>query len=325
MSAGCGRGIGSGVGLIDFMNVYQVNGNPNGNLNAGSGDQAFDHLSGPPYNYIVCQGGTVWNAFNVSGSPSGAWVGVISTVSTYGGAQLGYLRQMLNAEIDEELDETISPAGIDTKNQKLNNQQAFLANQHTYLLGKTRVSLQLNAGQQYYNLPSGIDFDHLDKPQYTTIASGPGGNNIVYEIGFGIDQPEYAVFPTSTGSSFSPCLKWDLVTKNGFLQIEVWPIPNTAQTLEFSGLLPITQMVNDTDVCVIDGMAIVLFTAAEMLAKSKASDAQAKLAKAQAYLASLRSGKPSKFETFNMMGKQFPYVDNNKNRPVIATSISLAP
>ena len=238
------------------------------------------------------------------------------------GTQLVTLRAMLNAEIDEELDESVAPGDIANKNQKLNNQQAFLANQHTYLLGKTRVSLQLNPGQQYYTVPTGIDFDHLDKPQYTTVSTGPSGNGIVYEVGFGIDQPEYAVFSTSSGMTFSPCLKWDLVNVGGVLKIEAWPIPNTAQTLEFSGLLKVVPMVADTDPCVIDDMALVLFTAAEMLAKSQAGDAQAKLSKAQAYLASLRSGKPSKFETFNMMGKQYPYVDNNKNRPVIATSTS---
>lgn len=241
------------------------------------------------------------------------------------GTQLIQLRKLLNAEIDDELDESISTGDIAIKNQKLNNQQAFLANQHNYLLGKTRVTLQLQPGQRFYNVPSGIDFDHLDKPQYTTVAGGPGNNGIVYEVYFGIDQPEYAVFPTNVGQSFSPCLRWDLVNVNGVLQIEAWPIPNAAQTLEFSGLLKVTQMVSDTDTCVIDDMAIVLFTAAEMLAKSQAADAQAKLAKAQAYLSSLRSGKPSKFETFNMMGKLNPFVDNNKNRPVIATSISPTP
>ena len=73
------------------------------------------------------------------------------------------------------------------------------------------------------------------------------------------------------------------------------------------------------------GAAIVLYLdhrKAQAIHKKEIDEWEAKLAKAQAYLASLRSGKPSKFETFNMMGKQYPYVDNNKNRPVIGVSTS---
>lgn len=222
---------------------------------------------------------------------------------------------MLNAEIEDELDETIANAGIDRKNQLLNNQQAFLANQHTYLRGKTRVSLPLSPGQQYYNLPTGIDFDHLDKPQYTTVAG------FRYEVLFGIDQPEYNVYRSDLGVKATPCLRWDLVNVNGSLQIEAWPIPSTLQTLEFSGLLPLTQMVSDIDTCVIDDLALVFFTAAEILAKRGAGDAQAKLAKATAYLASLHAGKPGKREMFCLSGgDEGRHRYETTRRPTVAVS-----
>lgn len=56
---------------------YQFHGNPNGNLSASQGDQGFD-VDVSPNNYFICNGGTVWIAFNVSGSESGAWGGVVS-------------------------------------------------------------------------------------------------------------------------------------------------------------------------------------------------------------------------------------------------------
>lgn len=239
------------------------------------------------------------------------------------GTQLVTLRQMLNGEIDDEQDETVSSAGISNKNQKLNNQQAFLANQHTYLLGKTRVSLPLVAGQQYYNVPAGIDIFHLDKPQYTTVSG------FRYEVLFGIDQPEYNVYRSDLGVTATPVLRWDLVNVSGNLQIECWPIPSLSggsQTLEFSGLLPLTTMVNDNDTCIIDDMALVLFTAAEMLAKRNTGDAQAKLAKAQAYLASIRSGKPGKREMFNISGGDFGReLYETTRRPTVAITVSHAP
>ena len=89
-------------------------------------------------------------------------------------------------------------------------------------------------------------------------------------------------------------------------------------TLEFSGLLPITTMAQDTDTCVIDDMALVYMTAAEILAKRGAGDAQAKLAKAQAYLASIRSGKPGRYETLNISGSDWGVRHGDYKRPVVA-------
>lgn len=229
------------------------------------------------------------------------------------GTTLLNLRKMLNAEIEDELDETISNSGVAWKNQILNNQQFFLANQHTYLLGKTRVSLPLSPGTQYYDVPGGIDMAHLDKPQYVV------SSNWRFEVSFGILTIDYNIFNPELGATSIPILKWDLVNTGDGLQIQVWPIPSVAQTLEFSGLLLITPMASDSDTCVIDDLALVYFTAAEILAKRGAGDAQAKLAKAQAYLSSIRAGKPSRYETFNIAGDDWGRrVNTDYKRPVVA-------
>lgn len=233
------------------------------------------------------------------------------------GTQLSVLRQMLNAECGEEMDETISPARVAINNQLLNNQQSFLVNQHAYLLGKVRAQLAAVVGQQYYNLPAGIDFDRLEKPEFTNVS------NFRYRIGFGIGQEEYNLFRSDLGVTASPVMRWDLVNVGGNLQIELWPIPSVAQSIMLSGTLPLTQMVNDTDPCVIDDLVLVLFTAAEILARKQMGDAQAKAAKAQAALASLKASYPSQFEHFNLAGKLPSLADfykGNNRRPVVATN-----
>ena len=236
------------------------------------------------------------------------------------GTTLVNLRKMLNGELEDELDETIASAGVDTKNQKLNNMQSFLYGQHNFLRGKVRVSLPLTPGQRYYTLPAGIDFDHLDKPQYTTVAG------FRYEVYFGIDQPEYNVYRSDLGVQATPVIRWDLVNVAGVLQIECWPIPSTIQTLEFSGQNYPTPMVADSDPCVIDDLLIVLFTAAEMLAKRQAADASAKLAKANAHLASIRSGKPSKHEMFQISGAEPIWSDRyGRRRPVTGVTVATNP
>jgi hypothetical protein len=58
------------------MTIYQVLGNPNGQLSGQPGDEAFDVDSGPPKNFFVCCGGTYWASFNESGNPSVGWGGV---------------------------------------------------------------------------------------------------------------------------------------------------------------------------------------------------------------------------------------------------------
>lgn len=233
------------------------------------------------------------------------------------GTQLVTLRKMLNAEMGEEMDETISPARVAINNQLLNNQQSFLVNQHAYLLGKVRKELTAVVGQQYYDLPAGIDFDRLEKPEFTNV------NNFRYRIAYGIGQEEYNLFRSDLGVQASPVMRWDLVNTGGKLQIELWPIPSTAQTIMLSGVMPLAQMVNDSDTCVIDDLVLVLYTAAEALARKQSPDTMAKAEKAKAALESLRASFPSKFDKFNLAGKQPSlrdlYVGNNR-RPVVATN-----
>lgn len=227
---------------------------------------------------------------------------------------------MLHAEAGEEMDETISPAMISKENQLLNNMQAFLVNQHAYLLGKARVELAAVVGTQYYDLPSGVDFDRLESPEFINVA------NFRYRLGFGIGQEEYNIFRSDLGVRASPVMRWDLVNVTSGattkLQIELWPIPSVAQTLMIAGTLPLTQMTADADKCVIDDLVLILFTAAQLVAKHQGGDAQAVLAKAQAALQSIRASKPSKYDVFNISGGMprfagFPY---NHRRPVVAVN-----
>lgn len=231
------------------------------------------------------------------------------------GTTLAVLRQMLNAECGEEMDETISPARVGVNNQLLNNQQSFLDNQHAYLRGKTRVSLTAVVGTQYYALPAGIDFDRLEKPEFTNVS------NFRYRIGFGIGQAEYNIFRSDQGVTASPVMKWDMVNIGGVLKIELWPVPSVAQTIELAGLLPLVAMSSDSDTCVIDDLILVLFTAAEILARKGAQDAGAKGAKAKAAMDSLKASYPSAFETFNLAGvDRNGFRPPNNRRPVVAVN-----
>ena len=94
------------------------------------------------------------------------------------------------------------------------------------------------------------------------------------------------------------------------------PAPSTNDMLiRFEGQAPLSRLVADTDKCVIDSKAIVLFAAAEMMATQKNEAASMKLTKAQNYLRRLLADQGAdKRANYNMGGNQRGGIDPDKSR-----------
>jgi hypothetical protein len=75
-----------------------------------------------------------------------------------------------------------------------------------------------------------------------------------------------------------PILKWQIVDDR---QYEVWPTPASARTLYIYGYKAYSPLKADGDRCILDDNMIILFAAAEWLARNKMADANAKLQAAQ--------------------------------------------
>lgn len=232
------------------------------------------------------------------------------------GIALSVLRTMLNAECGSEPSETVAPGSVTIDTQLLNNNQQFLASQHAYLLRKARAEIALVAGTQYYALPATIDMDRPDYPAYVKIE-----NSTRYRLEFGIGQREYNAYDSVSGVTGSPVRRWDIVDVNGVRKIEVWPIPSVNQTLLLSGQLAVSTMSADGDLCVIDALLLVVFTAAEKLTRLGAADAEAKVAKFNALLKSLKGGAPSEFEVIDMSGAGRTYSEESR-RPVVGITMA---
>jgi hypothetical protein len=212
------------------------------------------------------------------------------------GSAWSVLRTMFKAETGIELDETVATGDNARYLQLANNQIKWLISQHAWLLGKTRAEVALVAGTRYYTFPETmIDIDRVDKEAFVKKADG-----YRYPLQFGIGQHQFNAYASETRRD-SPILRWDLVVDTT-LKIEVWPLPSEAQTLMLSGIGVFTPMTVDASVCPIDDLLVVLFMAAEQLARDKAADAQAKLAKAQALLNSLKGSRQSGFEVISLKG-----------------------
>lgn len=141
--------------------------------------------------------------------------------------------------------------------------------------------IPLNAGQRYYDFPTGLDPDRV-------ITTHIWWSNIAEKIERGITLEDYSAYNPDTNQRSDPAMKWDVRFTGTKEQIEVWPVPaGSAQTLQFYGTQAITRLVNDTDTCLLDGDLIVLYAAAE-LTPADAPDKQAKLQLAQEMLRTLR-------------------------------------
>ena len=112
-----------------------------------------------------------------------------------------------------EMDETVSLASAAINNQRLNNQQAFLDGQHSYLRGKTTVSFPLTVGQQFYPVVSPVNGTALNKLIDLDRARTLfyiNYSNFRYQMRYGISQPEYNIYNSAFGVAGVPCMKWDL-------------------------------------------------------------------------------------------------------------------
>lgn len=139
----------------------------------------------------------------------------------------------------------------------------------------------LAAGQRYYDLPSGLNMERIED-----VAVWHNGKPMPVERGIGF--AEYASYDSDSDDRADPVLRWDIRSPSGTPQIEVWPLPATnASTgpshnrLHFIGIRSLSALTADADTADLDDQMIVLFAAAEMLARQKSEDAPAKLAAAQ--------------------------------------------
>jgi hypothetical protein len=145
--------------------------------------------------------------------------------------------------------------------------------------------ITLNAGQRYYDPPAGLDYERLQQAVVWW-------NGLPEPLARGISFDDYATYDPAADERTSPALKWDVRFTGSTEQIEIWPLPDSgAQSIQFAGIQKIERLVDDNDICRLDGEIIVLYAAAELLPKDS-SDKTAKLQLVQERLrlARLRSG-----------------------------------
>ncbi len=215
------------------------------------------------------------------------------------GTTLAALLAMFKAEVRVDSSSSVAPGGDDMFKALLSTQQKWLVDEYDFPFMKTRADVPLVAGTRYYNIPATINLDARVKANIKL-----NGQWMMEGLPFGIDEHEFAGgFDSDAGVTGSIVLRWDLIaTAPNTTQVEVWPIPNQAQTLRFVGSRPLNPLTDDAHTADIDDLILVFFTAAEYLTGVKGADAQAKLAKFQKRMTQIIGKLPKRNERFVMGG-----------------------
>jgi hypothetical protein len=149
-----------------------------------------------------------------------------------------------------------------------------------------RSHVSMVAGQFTYPYPTGMSFDAVRQVFVSQSASSDNWDEIAYGIGEDSIRSD-----GSNSKRADPVQAWDAAGPDLF---RVYPTPNTASgTVRLKGQRALNPFVADSDVSTLDATTVVLFAAAELLARAKAEDAAIKMQKAQRHLTKLLGNKIS--------------------------------
>ena len=192
----------------------------------------------------------------------------------------------LRSESGHAISSSLGKATQEMMVNLLNRVQRRLWEDFAWPFLQVKKDITLQAGQRYYDIPSGITLERVEKASFK---NGSAWQKILY----GITPYDYTVHDSATGSRSWPIRKYEAY---GAAQVEVWPIPSdNANTTTGDGLFRLegtgnlSTFISMSDTADLDDQLIVLFAAAELLTRQKSPDAQLKQQQAQIHYQRLRA------------------------------------
>ncbi|MEY9506894.1 hypothetical protein ABIE87_006452 [Bradyrhizobium diazoefficiens] len=233
------------------------------------------------------------------------------------GTQLLKLVEMLREEVNRATSVAVGNDDLPSLKNKLSRTQEVLYDEYDWpFLRQVFPAKALQAGERYYDFPTGLNVDRIDDNDATV---GPGVviwySNFPRPIQRGIGFKEYAIYNSDAGVRQEPALAWDVRWTGSKEQFEVWPVPvSNTMTIQFKGIRKLRPLIQDSDVCDLDDQLIVLFAAAEILARQGSQSAPGVAALAKARLVRVKGRSKSGSQTYRLgMGEgekdaRFPIV-----------------
>jgi hypothetical protein len=245
------------------------------------------------------------------------------------GVTLLELRRELRAETGTSLNPAQGVQAQGTLDIMLARQQRELWDAYNWQHLKMWKDVPLAKNQAAYNYPPEIAFDQITRMYVAPVVRDGAqvitGGGDWRPLTYGIAPHMMRLGPATPGTP----LRWRNVATvsmdtgapvtNPVGQFELLPMPATDDLmLRVEGQAPVSPLVNDTDTCILDSKAIVLFAAAEVMATQKNEAASMKLTKAQNYLRRLLADQGAdKRANYNMGGYQRGGIDPDKARRTV--------
>lgn len=184
------------------------------------------------------------------------------------GTQLSALVDQLRAEIGASTNVAMGVNMLPSLKQLLNRVQQMLWDDFDWPFAWIERDEPMLNGQRYYAFDNEIDFTRISEAHVKYSDSWRP-----LDYGIGIEQ--YNSSDADDGEKEDPPTRWRHYEGN---QFEVWPMPSSNEcVVRFKAIKKLPKMVNDSDVALLDDNMIVMFAAAELLARAKSDDAKAKL------------------------------------------------
>jgi hypothetical protein len=211
---------------------------------------------------------------------------------------LGVLIDDLRAEAGHSLQANLGVAMRDVLVKVLQRQQKRLWEDYDWTFLRVHRDVAVQAGQRYYNFPVDLTLERLEKVEFKY------GDRWI-PMSYGVDREQYDTHDSDRDVRAFPVERWKEAEND---QIEIWPIPsqngNTAtitNVVRFHGIRKLRPLIAEGDVADLDDTLLVLYSAAEILAREKAADASVKLQMAEKHYRTLK-GRNAKGETFSLAG-----------------------
>ena len=208
------------------------------------------------------------------------------------GTQLSALVDALRAEIGASTNVAMGVNSLPALKQTINRTQQFLWESFDWPFAFIERDEPLLNGQRYYTFDNEIDFGRIVS---THVRYSSSWRPMIYGIG----PDQYNSSDPADGDKQDPPTNWRHYEGN---QFEVWPMPDSDEcVVRFKAIRKCPQLVNDSDVALLDDNLIVLHAAAELLARAKSDDASAKADIAKQMLQKLK-GSGIKTDVFTLGG-----------------------
>lgn len=218
--------------------------------------------------------------------------------------------KMLKAELGVNIVPGVATQADETYRWLIHNKQQQLASEYDWPFLETRRNVIVDGGTRMPLLPhdAGIPVLSLDRP----IVASVRWNDCWLPLDYGIDNSHFDLFDSdaSVPETQDPTQRWMFVDDG--VSFELWPIPTSDTIVRFVGRKPmfplhdVSGTFDETAVLTLDDQLIILYVAADILARKGQKDAPLMLRKAEQRLSKLRAVLPTRSSVTVLRGAYMP-------------------